>query len=125
MYAMMSFSSKATRILPSMLHKSLRAAGILLLVLTAGCESYLPSFYNVPVRQGNYLDSEMVGRLRPGMTKAQVQRVLGTPLITDPFHQNRWDYYYYYKIGGQIDDQRHVTLYFSGDTLDRIDGTVD
>ena len=108
-----------------MLHKSLRAAGILLLVLTAGCESYLPSFYNVPVRQGNYLDSEMVGRLRPGMTKAQVQRVLGTSLITDPFHQNRWDYYYYYKIGGQIDDQRHVTLYFSGDTLDRIDGTVD
>ena len=108
-----------------MLHKSLRATGILLLVLTAGCGSYLPSFYNVPVRQGNYLDSEMVGRLHPGMTKTQVQRILGTPLITDPFHQNRWDYYYYYKQGSQIDDQRHITLYFSGDTLDRIDGTVD
>ncbi len=67
-----------------MLHKSLRATGILLLVLTAGCGSYLPSFYNVPVRQGNYLDSEMVGHLHPGMTKTQVQRILGTPLITDP-----------------------------------------
>lgn len=108
-----------------MLHKSLRATGILLLVLTAGCGSYLPSFYNVPVRQGNYLDSEMVGHLHPGMTKTQVQRILGTPLITDPFHQNRWDYYYYYKQGRQIDDQRHITLYFSGDTLDRIDGMVD
>ena len=75
-----------------MLHHSLRAVGVLLLVLTAGCESLLPSFYSVPIRQGNYLDQTMVSQLRPGMTRQQVQRIMGTPLVADPFHQNRWDY---------------------------------
>ena len=104
-----------------MLPTSLRAAGVVLLVLTAGCEPTLPSFYTVPVRQGNYIDQAMIAQLRPGMTKQQVQRVLGTPLVADPFHQNRWDYYYHYKKGGEITERRHITLLFSGDTLDRID----
>ncbi len=109
--------------MPSMLP---RAAGVLLLiVLTTGCESLLPSFYSVPVRQGNYLDQAMVGQLRPGMTRQQVQRIMGTPLVTDPFHQNRWDYYYQYGKNGKINEHRHITLFFSGDTLDRIEGTVD
>ena len=46
---------------------------------------------------------------------------MGTPLITDPFHQNRWDYYYQYGRGGQISERRHIILWFKGDTLDRID----
>lgn len=121
LYVMMWPSSQATRTLPSMLHSSLRAAGVLLLVLTAGCESYLPSFYKVPVRQGNYFDQAMIEQVRPGMTKQQVQRILGTPLIADPFHQNRWDYYYHFKKGGEITERRHITLFFSGDVLDRID----
>ena len=110
-----------------MLPTSLRATGILLsFLMITGCQSILPSFYNVPVRQGNYLDSESISRLHPGMTKTQVQRTLGTPLITDPFHQNRWDYAYYYKQGNKISDQRHITLFFSGETLDRFDdGTTD
>ncbi|HRD50589.1 MAG: outer membrane protein assembly factor BamE [Candidatus Competibacter sp.] len=109
--------------MPSMLP---RAVGVLLLiVLTTGCESLLPSFYSVPVRQGNYLDPAMVSQLRPGMTRQQVQRIMGTPLVADPFHQNRWDYYYQYGKGGKITEQRHITLFFNGDTLDRIEGTVD
>ena len=108
-----------------MLQSSLRAASVLLLVLTAGCESYLPSFYTVPVRQGNYIDQTLISQLRPGITKSQVQRIAGTPLIMDPFHQNRWDYYYHYKKGGEITERRHITLFFTGDTLDRVDGTVD
>ena len=108
-----------------MFHSSLRVAGVLLLVLTTGCESYLPSFYKVPVRQGNYIDQTIVSQLRPGMTKQQVQRIAGTPLIMDPFHQNRWDYYYSYRKGGNPIEQRHVALFFTGDTLDRVDGTVD
>jgi len=55
------------------------------------------------------------------MTKQQVQRILGSSLITDPFHQNRWDYYYQYGKGNKISEQRHITLFFNGDTLDRID----
>ena len=108
-----------------MLHRSLRAVGVLLIVLTAGCESLLPSFYSVPVRQGNYLDQAMVGQLRPGMTRQQVQRIMGTPLVADPFHQNRWDYYYSYRKDGKQVEQRHVALFFTGDTLDRVDGTLD
>ena len=108
-----------------MFYRSLRAVGLLLLVLTAGCESLLPSFYSVPIRQGNYLDQATVSQLRPGMTRQQVQRIMGTPLVADPFHQNRWDYYYSYRKDGKVIEQRHVALFFTGDTLDRVDGTVD
>lgn len=108
-----------------MLHRFLCAAGILLLVLTAGCESVLPSFYTVPVRQGNYVDPATAGQLRPGMTRQQVQQLLGTPLIADPFHQNRWDYYYQFSKGGRTVEQRHLVLHFRGETLDRIEGVVD
>ncbi len=104
-----------------MLPTFLRAAGVLLLVLTSGCESLIPSFYTVPVRQGNYIDPAMVAQLRPGMTRQQILRIMGTPLVEDPFHQNRWDYYYQYGRGGNISEQRRVTLFFQGDTLDRVD----
>ncbi len=104
----------------------LRAASVaLLLILSVGCESVLPRFYSVPVRQGNYLDQTMIDQLRSGMTRQQVQRIMGTPLITDPFRQDRWDYYYHYKKDGKIGEQRHVALFFRGDTLERIEGGVD
>jgi len=59
------------------------------------------------------------------MTRQQVQRIMGTPLVADPFHQNRWDYYYSYRKDGKVVEQRHVALFFTGDTLDRVDGTLD
>lgn len=104
-----------------MLHRSLCAVGALLLVATAGCESLLPSFYSVPLRQGNYIDQVLIDQLRPGMTRQQVQQLLGTPLVADPFHQNRWDYYYSYRQRGTVPEQRHIALFFTGDTLDRVD----
>ncbi|MFZ1326117.1 MAG: outer membrane protein assembly factor BamE [Candidatus Contendobacter sp.] len=104
-----------------MLHRSLCAVGALLLVATAGCESLLPSFYSVPLRQGNYIDQALIDQLRPGMTRQQVQQLLGTPLVADPFHQNRWDYYYSYRQRGTAPEQRHIALFFTGDTLDRVD----
>ena len=109
--------------MPSMLPRA--ASALLLIVLITGCESLLPSFYSVPVRQGNYINQTMIGQLRPGMTRQQVQRIMGTPLVADPFHQNRWDYYYQYGKGGKITEQRHVILFFSGDTLNWVDGTAD
>lgn len=104
-----------------MYSSSLRAVCILLLVLTVGCSNYIPSFYTVPIRQGNYIDQETVAKLYPGMSKQQVQRILGTPLITDPFHQERWDYYYQYGKGAKISEQRRITLYFNNETLDRVE----
>ena len=51
--------------------------------------------YKIDVQQGNFLDQEMVAKLKPGMTRSQVRFLLGTPLIADPFHPDRWDYVYY------------------------------
>lgn len=107
-----------------MLHISLRATGVLLLSLITGCASLVPSFYTVPLRQGNYIDPALVTQLRPGMTRQQVQLIMGTTLVADPFHQNRWDYYYQYGKGDKITEQRRVTLFFSGDTLDRVDAEI-
>lgn len=95
----------------------LRATSLVLALLSTGCESMLPSFYTITVRQGNYIDQEAVAQLKPGMTKQQVRSLMGTPLVADPFHQNRWDYYYQYGRGSAISEQRHVTLLFSGETL--------
>lgn len=91
------------------------------LLLATGC-ALVPDTYKIDMRQGNFFDEEMVARLRPGMDKRQVQHVMGTPLIHDPFHQNRWDYLYSTEPGGGQRRQRHVVLHFDGDLLARIDG---
>ena len=89
-----------------------------------GCSSAVPSFYTVDVRQGNYLDQTMIEQLRIGMSKRQVRAALGTPLISDPFHQQRWDYVYSYLPDGDVVEHRHISLFFEGDTLARIEGDV-
>ena len=70
-------------------------------VSVAGCTS-LPNHFNaykIDVQQGNVLTQEMVAQLKPGQTRDQVRFILGTPLITDIFHQQRWDYVYRYHNG--------------------------
>ncbi|MFQ5936462.1 MAG: outer membrane protein assembly factor BamE [Acidiferrobacterales bacterium] len=93
---------------------------LLLAAFMSGCiRIYLPD-----VQQGNVITQEMVDKLKPGMTRRQVQFVLGTPLITDSFHQNRWDYYYSYKRGKEYRTKRKVSLFFKDDKLIDIRGTV-
>jgi len=67
---------------------------LLLLVLgTSGCTLlYVPD-----VQQGNVISDDMLAKLKPGMTTNQVRFVLGSPLILDPFHKERWDYFYSYR----------------------------
>ncbi len=76
------------------------------------------------IRQGNYIDQKLVDQLHPGMSKSQVQYLLGTPLINDPFHQDRWDYVYSFQSGGGDVERRNLTLYFRGEILDRIEGQL-
>ncbi|MEQ1667660.1 MAG: outer membrane protein assembly factor BamE [Sulfuriferula sp.] len=93
----------------------------------AGC-SYLPSMpkinaqtfspYKIDIQQGNFLDDAMVDKLKVGMTRTQVKFILGTPLVTDVFHANRWDYIYTYRKDGKLTEQRRVVLYFNGDVLE-------
>lgn len=80
--------------------------------------------YVPDVQQGNVITQEMVDQLKTGMTRRQVQFVLGTPLITDPFHQDRWDYYYSYKRGNKYRAKRRLSLFFKGDELVEIRGNV-
>lgn len=70
------------------------------------------------------VDQEMINKLRPGMDKKQVKHIMGTPLIIDPFHNDRWDYLYSFEPGKGEREQRRITLYFNGDHLARIDGDV-
>lgn len=79
--------------------------------------------YKADIQQGNVVTPEMVEKLKTGMTRSQVRFVLGTPLVTDAFHADRWDYIYYFKRGADAPvEARHLTVIFQGDTLARIDG---
>jgi outer membrane protein assembly factor BamE len=87
-----------------------------LILMTFSC-----TMHRVEIQQGNVITSEMVAQLKPGMTREQVQFVMGTASIMDPFHPDRWDYMYSLKIGKEETDRRHVTVYFDGDVLQSID----
>ena len=94
----------------------------LFLSLLAGCSSIGP--HHIDVQQGNALDQENVARLKTGLNRSQVRFLLGTPLIVDPFRTDRWDYVYLYYKAGKLTEQKHITLFFEGDTLVRIEGDL-
>jgi outer membrane protein assembly factor BamE len=94
------------------------------LTLLPGCEWVRP--YRIDIRQGSEVTGEMVGRLKVGMTPDQVRFVLGTPLLTDPFHAERWDYPYEYRIGRQSSYERHLfSVFFKDGKLERWTGDVE
>jgi outer membrane protein assembly factor BamE len=80
--------------------------------------------YKLDVQQGNIITAEMLMGLKPGMTRAQVKFVLGTPLIQDSFDRDRWDYVYKMIKNDQIIDQRHVILRFKDDELVDVKGDI-
>jgi outer membrane protein assembly factor BamE len=96
----------------------------LLLSLLAGCSGYRFGPHRIDVQQGNALDQENVARLKLGLSHSQVRFLLGTPLLVDPFHSDRWDYVYVYYKAGKLAEQRHISLFFDGDTLVRIEGDM-
>ncbi|OFE13787.1 hypothetical protein PHACT_12120 [Pseudohongiella acticola] len=102
---------------------------LILLVATlsfAACSSIpLPQFpgvYKIGISQGNIITQEMVDQLEPGMTRRQVVFVMGTPLVRDPYNQDRWDYVFNYQPGGGERGQERMTLYFDNDLLSRFEG---
>jgi outer membrane protein assembly factor BamE len=97
------------------------AAGVALLL--AGC-SWFPSLgvYKLDINQGNYVTQDQVEKLRVGQTRTQVRAVLGTPLLTDAFHANRWDYVYEFNRQGRTLESRRFTAYFVDDKLARWEG---
>ncbi|RYF70109.1 MAG: outer membrane protein assembly factor BamE [Comamonadaceae bacterium] len=78
--------------------------------------------YKVEVVQGNFVSKEQVDALKAGMSRQQVREILGTSLLTDVFHADRWDYVFTMRRQGVEPQQRRLTLFFKGETLDRFEG---
>ncbi len=82
--------------------------------------------YRITVVQGNFVSAEAAAQMKVGMTRAQVRQLLGTPLLTDMFHADRWDYVFYFKRGSTaIVQQRDFIVFFSGDTVTSWQGGED
>ena len=98
----------------------------LLIVAVSGCTAVVDFVkpYRIDVRQGNYVTQDMVSQLKPGMSRDQVRFVLGTPLVSDIFHADRWDYVYRFQPGKGVAQERRLTVIFEGGRLLRLDGDV-
>lgn len=88
---------------------------IVLASVGSGC-----SIYRLDVQQGNVLDTAAYEQLELGMTRTQVQFLMGTPLIADPFHRDRWDYLFRKQTGKGDIEQQQITVYFVDDKLSKV-----
>ena len=84
------------------------------------------SIHKIDIQQGNVLTCDMVNQVKAGMSRKQVRFLLGDPTITDPFHHDRWDYPYSFHSGikGSLPERHHVTVFFDGDKVIRINNTM-
>lgn len=98
----------------------------LVILLLSGCsKDKIPGVYRIDIQQGNEVSQEMLSQLEAGMAKNQVVFVMGTPLLIDTFHPNRWDYIYSFQPGNGDREQRRITLFFDEDErLSHIDGDI-
>ncbi len=96
----------------------------------AGCGAVSPTAdrllgvitpYRIDVTQGNVVTKELAAQVKPGMTRAQVRDILGSPLVTSAFHADRWDYVFTLRRPGVEPQRRSVVAYFKGDALERIE----
>ena len=123
---MQQIPAMSTRITEQVGKRLSRALALLCCcMLLSACNSTplrFPGVYRIPIPQGNIITQEMVDQLRPGLTKRQVNFIMGTPLIKDTFDQDRWDYLYSYQPGGGERVQERLTLYFDNDSLTHFSG---
>jgi outer membrane protein assembly factor BamE len=98
--------------------------------LVAGCSSWpssgdalfgLVSPHRIDIQQGNVVTQEQLARVKPGMNRLQVRDALGTPLLADSFHPDRWDYIFTLRQQGNPVQRRNVVLFFEGDVLKSIE----
>ena len=104
-----------------------RTAAVLVFLLLCGCGvPRIPGItpYKPDIQQGNFVSHEMVQQLKPGMTREQVRFLLGTPLLTDIFHADRWDYVYWREAPDGKRESRKLAIFFSDGKLTRMEGDV-
>lgn len=86
------------------------------MLLAGGC------LYHMPIQQGNFLDPGQVEQLQTGMTRSQVRFLLGTPMVPSGFDQDRWDYYYYVKVGRTWKPEtKRLSVWFKDDKVDHVE----
>ena len=76
------------------------------------------NFYQVPIAQGNIISIDMLSKLEKGLTRAQVQYIMGTPSIKDPFDSTKWDYIGFEIIGNEVLREVHYSLSFKENKLE-------
>lgn len=90
-----------------------------------GCSTIMnniPGVYTLDIQQGNIISQEVINQLRPQMTKRQVLYVMGSSMLVDIFHQERWDYLYSEQLGGGEREQKRVSLFFEDEKLISVQG---
>jgi len=86
------------------------------MLLAGGC------LYHMPIQQGNFLDPGQVAQLQTGMTRSQVRFLLGTPMVPSGFDTDRWDYYYYVKVGRKWKpENKRLSVWFKDDKVDHVE----
>ena len=95
-------------------------------LLTACSTLEFPGVYRLAIEQGNIITGEMVAQLKPGLSKSQVEFILGKALIQDPFSPQRWDYVYNLTNADKSVDRKYLTAYFDDSgRLSRFDTNVE
>jgi outer membrane protein assembly factor BamE len=89
---------------------------ISVVIFINGCTIHIPD-----VQQGNVLEPDVLAQLHPGLSKKQVQFLMGTPIVRDAFHPERWDYVYLFASQGSKTIRQRVTIFFDGDAVSRIE----
>lgn len=127
-----SAASDSTGFLPlamRFISRPLQLVCLFTLFLMTGCGSWSNpidriSPHRIEIQQGNAITQDMLDKLKPGMTPSQVRFILGTPLVVDPFHKNRWDYVYRLVRSGKVAEQRRITVIFEDEKLKALEGDV-
>lgn len=95
----------------------------LISAITTGCSNLkFPGVYKLTIEQGNVITQEMIDQLKPGMTRDQVEFILGSPLIKDSFNSDRWDYVYNIQPGNEPREQHRIAVFFTNDKLTSFTG---
>ncbi len=90
-------------------------------ICISACASWLPDAHRLDLQQGNTIKLEQLESIEVGMTKSEVRQIMGSPLLSDPFHNQRWDYIYRFIPNKGFERKSLLTLYFENDVLITID----
>ncbi|MGE0355794.1 MAG: outer membrane protein assembly factor BamE [Burkholderiales bacterium] len=92
------------------------------LILAFALAACGPIVHRIDIQQGNLVSPENFARVKTGMTKSEVRQILGTPLLTDAFHADRWDYYFRNEKRGRLVEQNKFAVHFENERVVRIVG---